>query len=109
MDDPTVITEYIRDGGSVAAVVLVVLLFLKHLRNRETEANQVQKEYAAQLRSIATECHERHREAQQQYQDSLKHLIDTHERNFERIDKRFQAMQDGVSTLLERTKTLGAS
>ena len=96
--------DWVTQGGAAALAIGLVLLFLKHLRARETDANDAQVKYTETLERIAGECHDRHREAQEGYQESLKHVIDSHDRHFERMDERFQSVQDGVATLLERTK-----
>lgn len=97
-------SDLIVNGGAAALALVLVYLFLKHLRSREADANESQEKYTETLSTIASECHDRHREAQQGYQESLRHVIDSHDRHFERMDQRFQMVQDGVATLLERTQ-----
>ena len=62
-----------------------------------------------EMKSIASDCRERHREAQTGYQASLQRLVDSNERQFERTDLRLQRVEDGVATLLERTTVKDAS
>ena len=108
--DPTMTFEsLLRDGGSVGAVLAVVLFFLRHLRARDVDAKDSRELFTEEMKSIASDCHERHREAQTGYQASLQRLVDSNERQFERTDQRLQRVEDGVATLLERTTVKDAS
>lgn len=51
VDEIQTIAEWLRDWGSAGAVIIVVILFLRHLKDRDSEFNSV-------LRDLTRAIHE---------------------------------------------------
>ena len=66
--------DLLPEGISATAVIIVVVMFLKHL-----------KDSAKQLNEISTKCHDTQIEVQQGYEQSLARIIEAQGRQTDRI------------------------
>lgn len=73
-------SQWLPQGAAVTAVVAVVVLFLRHIR-----------ESSNQLTELAKQCHAHQEKAQLSYERSLDRIVVASEKNTDRILKRLDA------------------
>ena len=78
--DDTGLQQWLPQGAAVTAVVAVVVLFLRHIR-----------ESSNQLSELAKQCHAHQEKAQSSFERSLDRIVAANEKNTDRIIKRLDA------------------
>lgn len=92
----------IPEGVSVSAVVAVVVIFVKNSRL-----------FADRLGEIASECHDRHKEAQEAHEKQVKGIVEhftgtikslgkSHERSVDRMHRQMETMNRSLSVVQDR-------
>ena len=75
--------QWIPQGAAVSAVVAVVILFLRHIRESD-----------ARVEKIAKFCHAHQDHSQQTYERSLDRIVATGEKNTDRVVEQLKTVVD---------------
>lgn len=81
------LAQYLPQGAAVTAVIAVVVIFLKHI-----------KESNVRLSDLATQCHAHQEQAQIAFERSLDRICASAEANTDRILKRLDAQLNNEKT-----------
>lgn len=89
-----VVSSYLPQGAAVTAVVAVVVLFLKHIRD-----------FNGSLHELARQCHTHQEQAQKSFERSLDRIVSSSEKNTDRIIEQLTKVQDNQLEIVEKIRS----
>lgn len=88
------VSNYLTQGAAATAVVAVVVLFLKHIRD-----------FNASLHELARQCHTHQEQAQKSFELSLDRIVSFSEKNTDRIIEQLGKVQDNQLEIVEKIRS----